>query len=62
MRDACAREPRTAQPIYKKANSLIRINPHCEPKQMLTAGKLKSLQTSYKGKRIGMVILASKYA
>jgi hypothetical protein len=29
---------------------------------MLTAGKLKSLQTSYKGKRIGMVILAFKDA
>jgi hypothetical protein len=32
----------------QKSEIIDSHNPHCEPKQVLTAGKLKSLQTSYR--------------
>ena len=47
---------------WNNSEKMIRIILIVGPKQVLTAGKLKSLRTSYKGKRIGMVILAFKDA
>jgi hypothetical protein len=41
IRDACAREPRTAQPIYKKSEIIDSHNLIVEPKQVLTSQTTK---------------------